>query len=437
MRFAVVLGETVGGEAQRCMQRINGRTAMFTTLIDDQRAEFCGRDTCQPLRSPRGSLFVLQGKIWNHNFLGSRQTPGDGFLDAFERDGNVTIRRVSGNFAMVVCNRGNLFVARDGLGIVPLFAGWKANALYLVQERKAAPPGVHLHAVPPGHFYAGRVENFDAALYTQFFEPSWTASLLANRGYHRLLCKQYLRTALKRRVGVAPYNSAQRAYLLRGDAANFELMRMALQVDTDLVVHTYTAGFADSTDLPRSQRAARQLGTVHHHITLSLDDALAAVPQIVYMLEDARYELVAEAVPLFLLLKICRRDGVGVLLSAHGASTVWGRADATATTMLDLTTHALATVGTTEAWMVNVLGAHTRVDVRMPFLDEDCVHVAMNIAPKQKIPVNGLLCDSGDAAAPPGTVGASWAEALAQAAEARGFASAQAWFSAELRACCK
>ena len=382
----------------------------------------------------------MAGNIWSHAFLGSKNEPFDAFVALFDRDGAVAVRRVDGVFATVmIAEEGRIFAARDAYGVVPM-VWWRGadGTVGFANEASAAPNDAVVADFPPGHVYTGPAAGVATEAFTAYFEPSWTAALRASDDYHRVLVRQYVVAAVDKRVN---HDQQQRAYLVSGGAASAALLRAAQDVDADLVLHSYAVGFDDSADLLAAATVANEVGAVHHQIKLLVDDALDYVPVVVRLLRCAQYGVVADAVPLYLLMKSCARDGAKVLLSGHGAAETWGPHGNNDDNLLGATACALLNAHATHARMVNVLAAHVGVEARLPFFDVNAVEVAMNIAPPQKRPRMHLLANDDQAAAalPPPCpmhvgVGQSWAEALDVEATERGFATAEAWFDAELNA---
>ena len=438
MRFAVV----IGGEIKHAITSVNRMHVPNSTSkhVSNEFSHCCGFvPGAEPIVTCQGTVAVMAGNVYNHAFLGSKDTPLDAVVSLYEHDGPTFIRRLIGKFALVfITAKGKLFLARDGQGTHPLFFWRRGNLLGFSPERKAAPLGAVTNSFPPGHFYNGVSSDFDGVFgMTRFFEPTWTAALKSEHYYHRRMVQRYMRNALFRRLRMRPYDEGRRAYMLSGRASVYLLSVATENVDTDLMLHTYTVGFEDSPDLLAARVASSHLGTSHHQVIINTTDAMDTVPEVVRLLETYDYDTICTAVPLFLLAKQAAADGVTVLVSGAGAAEIWGRDAETADEMRNETVEAISRVHERAAWIANMVGVTHGIDVRLPYLDDNCVDVAMNIHPSQKLPpgchIGGSEVEKSCWSVPLREgVGACWANALIIEASSRGFETPEAWFEAEL-----
>jgi asparagine synthase (glutamine-hydrolysing) len=276
----------------------------------------------QPMGDPAsGRTVVFNGEIYNHRQL--RQAMGETrfrthcdteallHLAAGAEPPEQWVRRLDGMFAFALTDGPDLVLARDPLGIKPLYtAGWEGG-LAFASELKALPAGAqNVREFPAGHVYSRRTGlkryyDLPAA------KPDVTDVQEARRGI-----RERLEAAVcKRLVADVPVG-----VFLSGGLDSSLIAALARRHKNPL--ETFSIGTADSEDRRLALEMARVLDTRHFERVFTLEEAVEVLPEVIYYLESFDCALVRSAVPNFFLAKLAAQH-VKVALSGEGADELF------------------------------------------------------------------------------------------------------------------
>ncbi len=296
----------------------------------------------QPLRSGDGRLaLAVNGEIYNHRELErGLATPYDFqsgsdcevinalYLEA----GTDAIARLNGIFAFALwdAGRGRAIIARDPMGVCPLYWGHDGDGrLWVASEMKAlARHCGDVAAFPPGHVY----DSEDGSL-TDYRAWAWREHE-ATRGV--TVSPEALRASLEQAVHRQLMTDVPYGVLLSGGldsslvaacAARFARQRVE---DDDRAeawwprLHSFAIGLSGSPDLAAAEIAAKALGTVHHGFTYAFEEGLDALPDVIRHIESYDVTTVRASTPMYLLARRIKAMGVKMVLSGEGADEIFG-----------------------------------------------------------------------------------------------------------------
>ena len=369
-------------------------------LIGARRLKIVDRERAmQPWTSSDGRFALCyNGEVYNFRSL-RRELEAAGHrlrsdsdtevvLESFLEWGEQAVERLRGEFAFAVLDRttDEVYLARDPLGVKPLYFAHSGGSLLVASEVKAlVPGGARVSEVPPGHHgWAG--PNPDATL-----RPYVDLSRLGNEAEpisdpdeaaRRVRCalEDSIRTRLDTdlTVGVA---------LSGGLDSSLTLLHVR-QMHPDCVA--FTVGTPGSEDLRYARRLASELG-VHHEVVevTPRDIRLADVREAVRQSELSEYGDVINAVvtrPLFARVRAC---GVKVVLCGDGSDELFGGYDMyrqpDPLECERLFRHKLRNLGRTELQRVDRVSMGHGVETRVPYLDLALVRLAMRIPTELKV----------------------------------------------------
>ncbi len=313
----------------------------------------------QPLANEDESVWVtFNGEIYNYRELrehllgrGHRlKTSGDTetLVHLYEEYGSEMVHRLRGMFAFAIwdTNRRQLFLARDRMGIKPLYYSWCGGDFVFASEPKAffQHPGIDPHpsteavwhyltfrSVPaPATFFEGisKVRPGHLMVVTDkglVDRPYWEIPLRRPDAGRRATkpadteaqTESLLKTAVQRRlISDVPLG----AFLSGG--VDSSLIVAMMSTLTNAPVRTYSVGFRDTTssELPYARLVAQKYETDHHELVLE-EDCFADHLEKLTWIRDSPLSEPAD-VPLYLLSKMARRD-VKVLLSGEGSDELF------------------------------------------------------------------------------------------------------------------
>lgn len=346
----------------------------------------------QPISSPDGSARIIaNGEIYNHasfrEELDSRvdfSTTSDSetALHVLEVEGDRAVKQLDGMFALAVLDEHGLLLARDPIGIKPLYYGTPETAqrehLYFASEIKALAPWVsEVREFPPGHFYRPR------SGFQRFYElpqlPAQDADIddLVDR----------LRTTLDGAVQKRLMSDVPLGAFLSGGLDSSIIAALAKRHKGEL--HTFSVGMQGSPDLRAARKVAEHISSTHHELTYTADDVRAALPEIVRRLESFDRDLVRSAIPTWFCARLASQY-VKVILTGEGADELFAGytyyKSYSDTSRLQRELHrSVASLHNMNLQRVDRMTMAHGVEGRVPFLDTDFVELAARVPPEYKL----------------------------------------------------
>lgn len=343
----------------------------------------------QPMDFKETSL-VFNGEIYNYRDLkrkylhgASLQTHSDTevLLHLYRKFGPKCVALLDGMFAFAIEHKGELLLARDPMGIKPLYYGSSADAKYLFfgSEIKALVGQVEsITEFPAGHWYHSRLgwqKYYRLEEAIQPFDGSPADALPA--------IKSTLRTAVhKRLLADVPVGVS-----LSGGLDSSIVTTLAREETEQL--HSFAVGIEGSADLAAARRMADHLETTHHEYVYSTQDMMEVLPDVLYHLESFDPALVRSAIPNYFLAKLAAGH-VKVMLTGEGADEVYAgydylsrfeTPDELQSEMLHIT-HALHNTNLQRADRMSMAFG---LEARVPFLDVRSVALALGMPADWKL----------------------------------------------------
>ena len=311
----------------------------------------------QPMRSADGRyLIVFDGEIYNQAELAQRLrergvalrggSDTELLLETYAAEGRDALRRLRGMFAFAVWDSqaGELFCARDPFGIKPLYYTLAdgGRQFRFASERKALlAPGevtvldpdalrryLSFQYVPAPATMTPPVNCLPAASYlvVRPGEPPerptryWRPALRSARSPDAETPERVL-AALRGSVTAHLRSDVPAGAFLSGGVDSAAICAIAAETQPGLP--TFTAGFAHSgySEIERAQSTAAALGLRNVPYVITAQEVVAALPQIVWHLDDPLAD--AAAIGLWFVAREARRH-VKVVLSGEGADELFG-----------------------------------------------------------------------------------------------------------------
>jgi len=364
----------------------------------------------QPLRSADGELaLAVNGEIYNHRELERSlatpyafQTGSDcEVINALYREGDdagAWLNALNGIFAFALWDRarGRFLIARDAIGVCPLYWGHDRDGrLCVASEMKAlADTCADVAQFPPGHYY-----DSERGELVRWYERPWREHA-ATHGVE--VSKQALREAFERAVHRQLMSDVPYGVLLSGGldsslvaavAARFARKRIE---DNDASeawwprLHSFAIGLEGSPDLAAAAIAAKALGTVHHGFTYTFEEGLDALPEVIRHIETHDVTTIRASTPMFLLARRIKAMGVKMVLSGEGSDEVFGgylyfHKAPDAREFHAETVRKLDALHNYDCLRANKSMMAWGVEPRVPFLDVEFLDVAMRMDAAQKM----------------------------------------------------
>ncbi len=365
----------------------------------------------QPLYSEDKKLILAaNGEIYNHQELRKQfegkynfQTESDCevILALYQEKGVDFIDEMNGifGFAIYDVEKDEYFVARDHMGIIPLYIGWDANGTFYVASELKALEGVctKIELFPPGHYLTSN----DGKL-TKWYVRDWTDYDAVKENQTSI---DELHNALEAAVHRQLMSDVPYGVLLSGGLDSSVTSAIAKKYAEKRVesgdtqdawwpqLHSFSVGLDGSPDLAAAQLVADHIGTIHHEIKFTIQEGLDAIKDVIYNLETYDITTIRASTPMYLMARVIKSMGVKMVLSGEGADELFGgylyfHKAPDAEEFHKETVRKLEKLHMYDCLRANKSLASWGIEGRVPFLDKEFIDVAMRINPKDKM-ING------------------------------------------------
>ena len=362
----------------------------------------------QPLLSPDGKqVLAVNGEIYNHQDI-RRQFSGDYafqtgsdcevILALYRAKGIGFLEDLSGIFAFALYDetRDEFLIARDPIGVIPLYIGYDEDGgVYVASELKALEGQCDRYEpFLPGHYYWSREPGMK-----RYYERDWfDYDAVKDNPANSEDIRQALRSAVKRQLmSDVPYG-----VLLSGGLDSSVISAIAERYSENRIeddgrtrawwprLHSFAVGLKGAPDLDKARLVANHIGTVHHEINYTIQEGLDAIRDVIYYTETYDVTTVRASTPMYLLARVIKSMGIKMVLSGEGADEIFGgylyfHKAPTARDFHDETVRKLSKLYMYDCLRANKSLSAWGVEGRVPFLDKEFLDVAMRTNPSAKM----------------------------------------------------
>ena len=361
----------------------------------------------------QGTVLAVNGEIYNHQELrhGLReahdfQTLSDCEVILYlydELKPRDFLNRMNGIFAFVLYDpkRETYLIARDPIGVIPLYVGWdRHDHLYVASEMKALVGHCdRIREVPPGHFFLGHEADKG---FQRYYEPDWAApGHVPAEPYDPVRLRAALEAAVRRQLMCdVPYG-----VLISGGVDSSLVSAIAAQYREGRVeeggsspawwprIHSFAIGLKGAPDLAPARLVADHIGAIHHETHFTVQEGLDALSDVIYHVETYDVTTLRASTPMYLLMRKIRAMGIKMVLSGEGADEIFGgylyfHKAPDGPELHFETVRKLQKLHLYDCARANKSSAAWGVEARVPFLDREFLDVAMRMDPSMKLPRN-------------------------------------------------
>ena len=379
----------------------------------------------QPLVSDDGKIILAaNGEIYNHKEIRKEfegkynfQTGSDceaiiPLYKQYRQSGDFTqmIEKLSGIFAFALYDSENdvYLISRDEIGVIPLYQGWdKAGRYYVASELKALegecqtieefPNGYYFYSKDekPVRWYKRDWESFDSVKNSP--RATDDKGEVINPGVIEKV-RNGLENAVKQQLmSDVPYG-----VLLSGGldssiiaAVTQKFSKKRIESDSKEAawwpqLHSFAVGLEGSPDLVAAQKAADYIGTVHHEVHFTIQEALDALPDVIYHIETYDITTVRASTPMYLLARVIKSMGIKMVLSGEGSDELFGgylyfHKAPDAKEFHEELVRKMSKLHLYDCLRANKSLMAWGVEGRVPFLDKEFIDTAMSLNPSDKM----------------------------------------------------
>ena len=380
-----------------------------TTILTHERLSIVDPQSGgQPLYSPsRKQVLAVNGEIYNHQNIRSRyvgnyefQTGSDcEVILALYRDKGIHfLEELNGIFAFALYDeeRDEFLIARDAIGVVPLYIGKDRDGLLYVASELKALEGFCDEYEPflPGHYYWSREGEM-----RRWYNRDWMQYEAVKNNESSM---SQLHDALEAAVCRQLMSDVPYGVLLSGGLDSSVISAIAkkhagLRVETNNQfdawwpqLHSFAVGLKGAPDLAKAREVAEHIGTVHHEIHYTIQEGLDAIRDVIYYVETYDVTTVRASTPMYLLARVIKSMGIKMVLSGEGADEVFGgylyfHKAPNAEAFHEETVRKLNKLYLYDCLRANKSLSAWGVEGRVPFLDKEFLDVAMRLNPIDKM----------------------------------------------------
>ena len=386
-------GIYTGGTAILCHERLS--------IVDPES----GR---QPLFAPdKKQVLAVNGEIYNHQDIRKRfegkyqfQTGSDCevILALYREKGIDFLDDLSGIFAFALydAERNEFLIARDPIGVIPLYIGYDSDGkVYVASELKALEGQCERYEpFLPGHYYWSREPGMK-----RYYKRDWFSydavkdNTASTRAIH-----DALEDAVRRQLmSDVPYG-----VLLSGGLDSSVISAVAEKYAERRIeedgrerawwprLHSFAVGLKGAPDLAKARMVADHIGTVHHEINYTIQEGLDAIRDVIYFIETYDVTTVRASTPMYLLARVIKSMGIKMVLSGEGADEIFGgylyfHKAPSAQAFHEETVRKLSKLYMYDCLRANKSLSAWGVEGRVPFLDKEFLDVAMRTNPEAKM----------------------------------------------------
>lgn len=384
-------------------------------ILCHERLAIVDVDTgAQPLISSNGNqALAVNGEIYNHKALADEFAADYDFatksdceviIPLYQRFGTEFIDKLEGMFAFVLYDetKNSYLIARDHIGIIPLYTGYDEHGnFYVASEMKALVPVCKtVSEFPPGHYLDSSTGEL-----VKYYQRDWMSYDAVKDNETNL---DDLKAAFEKSVKSHLMSDVPYAVLLSGGLDSSLVSAVAAQYVAKRVedgdqsdawwprLHSFAVGLEGAPDLLAAKKVADMIGTVHHEIHFTIQEGLDAIRDVIYFLETYDTTTIRAATPMYLMTRKIKAMGIKMVLSGEGADEIFGgylyfHKAPNAKEFHEETVRKLDRLHMFDCARANKSTSAWGVEARVPFLDKEFIDVAMRLNPKDKMCVDGKM----------------------------------------------
>ena len=365
----------------------------------------------QPLYSEDKNLVLAaNGEIYNHlelrkqfegNYAFQTQSDCEVILSLYKEKGVTFLDELNGifGFALYDVSTDEYFIARDHMGIIPLYMGWDGDGTFYVASELKALEGIctKIELFPPGHY----LHSAEGEL-KRWYTRDWMEydAVKDNKTEIKKIRKALEDAVHRQLMSDVPYGVLLSGGLDSSITSAIAKKYAEKRVESDdkeaawwPQLHSFAIGLEGSPDLVAAKKVASHLGTIHHEIEFTIQEGIDAIHDVIYHLETYDITTIRASTPMYLMARAIKAMGIKMVLSGEGADEIFGgylyfHKAPSAKDFHEETVRKLDKLHMYDCLRANKSLAAWGIEGRVPFLDKEFMDVAMSINPNDKM-ING------------------------------------------------
>ena len=328
--------------------------------------------------SSDGSIgIVMDGRVYNPGQPG--MTDAEAVLDYYNRFGARFARMIDGDFACAISDGGKLILARDTIGVKPLYYGHDDGTFYFASEAKSL-VGItdDVHEFPPGYVYSAEL-GFQKYTCEAVETPEFESYEQGKK-----VVKQLLIEATEKRLK----DNAVKGILLSGGLDSSLITYMAHEIKPD--IEAFTVSMEEGQDLPLAKDVTEYLGVKHHILMFGEKEVNEILPLAIHHQEMYEESCVHGAIANFVAGRfvspqarcVLTGEGADEFFAGYDGQFRQGKNPEEVASIVD---RLINVAHNTALQRLDRLNAANSYESRTPFLDAKVVDFSLKIPMEYKI----------------------------------------------------
>ncbi|MCL6461781.1 MAG: asparagine synthase B [Flavobacterium micromati] len=349
----------------------------------------------QPIKGSRTAYVIHNGEIYNHQELRDgilkdhifkTKSDSEVIVHLYEEFNYGFCNMLDGDWAFVVVDGNDFMVARDPMGVKPLYYGLdERGRIYFASEMKSIADQVKtLSTFPPGHYYTQKTG------FVKYHNPEFEDFNKADLELNLDLIRETLTNSVRKRL----MSDVPIGVLLSGglDSSLTTAIASRLLAKSGQKLHSFSIGLSsDAPDVKAAKTVADFLGTEHHEIYFAVEEGFEIVDKLIWHLETYDVTTIRASVPMYFLSKVIADLGIKVVLSGEGADEIFGGYlyfgnAPSAEDFQKETIERVQKLFTADLLRADKSTMAHGLETRVPFLDKEFLDVAIRIKAEEKMP---------------------------------------------------
>lgn len=334
-----------------------------------------------------GSWITFNGEIYNYRSLAQEHLRGETLhthtdtevlLHLYRKYGSRCVGLLDGMFAFAILDKDGLFMARDPLGIKPMYCSERDGAFYFASEIKALAQVTNaIYEFPAGYSFHSRTG----------WRPYFAIDLAIKSHNGTEDVTESVRAVLQEAVRKRLLADVPVGISLSG---GLDSSIVALLANEDTAhLHSFAVGMEGSEDLAAARKVADVLGTQHHERVYTEQEMLSVLPKVIYHLESFDSALVRSAIPNYFLAEMASQF-VKVILTGEGADEIYAGYDylnsiQSPEELQEEMIHITLGLHNTNLQRADRIAMAFGLEARVPFLDTKSIGLGLGLPAEQKI----------------------------------------------------
>ena len=359
------------------------------------------------LSSDKNLVLAINGEIYNHLSIRNDKSIQYDYqtnsnceviLSLYKNKSIDFLNDINGIFSFILYDKdkNSILVARDPIGVIPLYMGSDKNGNLLFASEMKCLVGIckDIKEFPPGSYM-----NEKLKYPVKYYTKSWMSydNVSENKTIVKNI-KKSLEDSVKRQLmSDVPFgvllSGGLDSSIIASIVKKFSKKRIESNNKNEAwwpQIHSFAIGLKNSPDLIASKKVSEYLKTIHHEIVFTIQEAIDSINDVIYYLETYDVTTVRASTPMYLMARYIKSMGIKMVLSGEGADEIFGgylyfHKAPNAEEFHNETIRKINKLHLYDCLRVNKSLAAWGVEGRVPFLDVDFLDISMNVNPKDKM----------------------------------------------------